>query len=60
MNNEEKTPFADSNLRRAYLRGLNSKEWQTNDYMSPPMRAAWDSGRAERDRRLSEESEHAA
>lgn len=50
MNNQEKTPFVDSNLRRAYRRGLTSKDWQKNDYMSPAMRAAWDSGRAKRDR----------
>lgn len=50
MNNEERTPFVDSNLRRAYLEGLKSREWETNTYMSPPMRAAWDSGRNERAR----------
>ncbi len=50
MNNAEKTPYVDANLRRAYLAGLNSREAETNTYMSPPMRAAWDSGRHERDR----------
>lgn len=51
MNNQENTPFQDANLRKAYLEGLRSPEWQTNPYESPPMRAAYDSGRAERQRR---------
>lgn len=54
MNNEENTPFVDANLRKAYLEGLRSPDWQTNPYESP-LRAAYDSGRAERARRRLEQ-----
>lgn len=47
MNNHEKTPFADANLRRAYLEGVAGVE---RSYVSPPMVAAYDLGRYERER----------
>jgi hypothetical protein len=48
---KEPADWLEQLLERAYREGLESADWQRNTYQSPDVRAAWDRGRQERDRK---------